>query len=113
MLVPLTLTLILSPSMENTYAQIRRGKTLYILKTIHKNQTDRTSCRIKTVYETAKQIAVIAIRKMMYGKTTMMLWPSGSGPEKRLRDIISIGPTRMLERVVFFKGLIIVAVPSV
>ena len=39
------------------------SRICYLLKTI-RDQTDRTSCRIKTVYETAKQMTVIATRKM-------------------------------------------------
>ena len=67
---------------------------------------------MKTVYEIAKQTAVTAIKEMIYGKTTRMLWLNGSGPEKRDMDNFSIIPMLMMERFVFRMGSIIVAVES-
>jgi hypothetical protein len=61
----------------------------------------------------AKQMKVMATREMIYGKTTRILWPSGRGPEKRAWEILSIGPMRMMERVVLAKGFMMVAVASV
>ena len=61
----------------------------------------------------AKQIAVIAIKEMIDGKTTRILWPKGSGPENRDDEIRSIGPIKTIERVVFLMGSITVAVASV
>ncbi|MBP1741270.1 MAG: hypothetical protein H6Q48_3563 [Deltaproteobacteria bacterium] len=58
-------------------------------------------------------MAVIAIRDMMYGSTTRMLWSKGRGPEKRSWEILSIGPMSTMERVVFLVGSMTAAVASV
>jgi hypothetical protein len=68
---------------------------------------------MNTVYDTAKQRTVIAIKEMMYGTTIKILCPRGNGPENREIDILSIGPMVTMERADFRMGSIIVAVASV
>jgi hypothetical protein len=62
---------------------------------------------MNTVYDTAKQRTVIAIKEMMYGTTIKILCPRGNGPENREIDILSIGPMVTMERADFRMGSII------
>ena len=67
---------------------------------------------MNTANETAKQTSVRAVRKIRWGATTIMLWLSARGPEKRDMEICSIGPTAMTERADFRLGSMMRVVAS-
>jgi hypothetical protein len=60
----------------------------------------------------AKQTAVIATNETMCGITTRRLCASGRGPEKRVMEMASSGPTGRVLRVDLRRGSMTVAVAS-